>query len=134
MAGPEAVEYYLVRDGGFIKFEWEGRDPSFVMLAPLESALHELGLFDTDTTGVWPAAVGTAWFVVPAAATAQLADIFDETPWRDFLTPARIRDSLGVSDAHAAELVELAIGESARLAEILHVAGDHGADLLCVVY
>lgn len=134
MAGPDVVEFYLVRDGAYMKFEWEGPDPSFVLLAPLEGALHDLGIFDTDPVGAWPAEVGTPWFLVPAAAAAELADIFDETPWRDFLTPARIRDSLGVSDTHAGEMVELALVESARLTRLLHAAGDHGADLLCVVY
>lgn len=102
MSNPQTVEYYLVRDGGFMKFEWEGPDPSFVVVATLEGALREMGVFELDPTDLWPAAVGTPWFVVPATATADLAEVFAETPWVDFLTPGRIRDTLGVSDEHAA--------------------------------
>lgn len=134
MSNPQTVEYYLVHDGGFMKFEWEGPDPSFVVVATLEGALREMGVFELDPTDLWPAAVGTPWFVVPATATADLAEVFAETPWVDFLTPGRIRDTLGVSDEHAAALVELALVESARLTELLREAGAHGADLLCVVY
>lgn len=130
----DTVEYYLLRDGGFIKFEWEGPDPSYVVVAPLEDALREMGVFDVDPSGLWPAEVGTAWFVVPAGAAGDLAAVFADTPWVDFLTAGRIRDSLGVSDDHAAALVELTLVESARLTEILRAADAHDADLLCVVY
>lgn len=134
MSNPETVEYYLVHDGGYMKFEWEGPDPSFVMVAPLEGALHEMGVFDADPAGLWPAEVGTPWFVVPGAAVGGLAEVFAEIPWNDYLTPTRIRDSLEVGAAHAEALVELALVEAARLTELLHAAAAHGADLLCVVY
>lgn len=134
MTKAEVVEYYLVRDGGFVKFEWEGPDPSFVLVALFEEALQMMGVFDADTAGVWPATVGTPWFLVPAAAAGELAEVCVEVPWRDFLTPARVRDSLGVREDHAAAMADLAMVESVRLTELLRAAADHDADLLCIVY
>ncbi len=128
------VEYYLVTDDGYLKVEWAGREPAFIMLAPLHEALMELGVFATDAEAAWPGETGEAYFYVPAASAAELHDVFKTTAWDDFVTPGRIRDTIGVSDEHAVEMVDLTIAESARLTELLHAATEHGAGLLCVVF
>jgi len=135
MSGPTTVEYYLLTAaGGFMKFEWDGPDPSFVMLAPLEEALGDLGAFEADAAAVWPADVGTPYFLISAESCAGTADVFSCTPWSDYLTPGRIAATLGVSAEHAAELVDLALAESERITDLLRVAAGHDAGLLCIVY
>ncbi|GEM_PF-2049227 len=128
------MEYYLVSKENYFKFEWQGADPSFVMLAPLHEALEELGAFTADAEGAWPGSEGTAYFYIPDGNTPEIGALFSSLDWEGFLTVGRIRDTLQISQTHAQELIEPALREADRLTELLRTATEHQAGLLCVVY
>ena len=134
MPAATAVEYYLTADDGYMRVDWEGPEPSFVMLAPLHEALEELGVFAADAEAAWPGDTGVPYFVIGAGDVGSVLDVFEGTEWGDFITAGRIRDTLGVSDEHAGEMVELSVREAERLTELLRLASAHGAGLLAVVF
>jgi hypothetical protein len=141
VAAGATVEYYLVAESTgagpayrYMRFEWEGPDPSFVMLAPLHEALDELGAFTADAEAVWPGSPGEPYFYVEPGSVDPLQAVFASTEWQDFLTAGRIRDALGVSDMHAAEMLDLAVREAERLTELLRAAQLEGCGLLAIVY
>lgn len=144
MTAGRTVEYYLVTDStdgarsggdrGYLRVEWSGADPSFVMVAPLHEALEELGAFAADAEAAWPAPAGDPYFYIEPGSIEEYLEAFSSTNWSDYLTPGRIRDTLGVTDAHAAEMVGLAAREAQRLTELLHAARAQGCGLLAVVF
>lgn len=138
-AAASVCEYYLTASDGvgdvdWMRIEWDGPDPSFVLLAPLHEALEELGAFAADAEAAWPGSQGTPYFWITDDVVPAVREVFSVTNWADFLTPGRIRDTLGVTDRHAAEMVELAVREAERLTELLRAADDQGCGLFCVVY